>query len=208
MTKHVEEWLGAYLDGELRGSRVRRVEAHVAECAMCQAELDALRTLAALLQESAPAEASTPAQRFVANVGLRLRDRPGQSTRQRAMEMAWRLVPVGLLGALAFVQTTFIVTTALKTALWMGWGGSLAAGWLPASRGELWLSELFSLPGGSLSEAAGVMLQFLSSGGPLGWTVTLYLVLLVVIGLLYWSWLASWWVRHQPHRVVVRDDTG
>ncbi len=208
MTKHVEEWLGAYLDGELGGSRVRRVEAHVAECAMCEAELGTLRALGALLQESAPVEAITPAERFVANVGLRLRDRPGQSAPQRAMEMGWRLVPVGLLGALAFVQTTFIVSAVLRTALSMGWGGSFAARWLPASQGELWVSELFSLSGASLSEAAGVMLQFLGNGGPLGWTMTLYLVLLVAIALLYWSWLASWWVRRQRHRLGVRDDIG
>jgi hypothetical protein len=197
MTKHVTDWLGAYLDGELGGSRVRRVEAHVAECAMCQAELDELRALAALLQESPPAEAITPAERFVANVGLRLRDRPGQSAPQRAMEIGWRLVPVGLLGALAFVQTTFIVTGVVRAALWMGWGGSFAARWFPVSRGELWVSELTGLSGASLTEAAGVILRFLGNGGPLGWTVMLYLVLLVVIGLLYWSWLASWWVRRR-----------
>ncbi|NIN63254.1 MAG: hypothetical protein GTO63_00765 [Anaerolineae bacterium] len=208
MTRHVTDWLGAYLDGELGGLRVPRVEAHVAECARCQAELDGLRALTVLLQESPPAEAIMPAERFVANVGLRLRDRPGQSAPQRAMEMGWRLVPVGLLGALAFVQSTFIVTWVVRVALWMGWGGSFAARWLPVSRGEWLVSELLSLPGASLAEAAGVILRFLGNGGPLGWSSTLYLVLLVLIGLLYWSWLASWWVRRQPHRLGVRDEAG
>jgi hypothetical protein len=40
----------------------------------------------------------------------------------------------------------------------------------------------------------------LSHGGPLGWAVTLNLVFLVVIALLYWSWLASWWVYGQRRK--------
>ena len=32
MSKHVIEWLNAYLDGELRDSQVQQVEAHLVEC--------------------------------------------------------------------------------------------------------------------------------------------------------------------------------
>jgi hypothetical protein len=195
MTKHVTDWLGAYVDGELGRSRVRRVEAHVAECAMCQAELDGLRALAALLQESPPAEAIRPAERFVANVGLRLRDRPGQSAPQRAMEIGWRLVPVGLLGALAFVQSVFVAFGVAQLALRMGLGGDVAAR-LFASGGGLGLIDLLRLPQTGVQDIGELMWQ-LVRGGPLGWTPTLYVALLAVIGLLYWSWLASWWVRRR-----------
>lgn len=209
MSRHVTNWLGGYLDGELSQLRLWRVESHLSQCAACQAELDELRRLSALLLESPPAEDITAPERFVAQVGLRLPRRPEQPASQRALEVGWRLVPAGLLGAWAFVQTVFIVAGVVQVAGWMGLGGDFAARWLPASQGALWLSELFSISAAaSLSEVAVIMLRLLSNGGPLGWTVTSFLLLLVVIGLLYWSWLASWWVRRQRHQVGVRNNTG
>ena len=54
MSNHVTEWLNAYLDGELHGSRLQHVEAHLAECDACQAELESLERLSSLLQKSLP----------------------------------------------------------------------------------------------------------------------------------------------------------
>ncbi len=207
MTEHVTDWLGAYYDGELSGLRLRRVEAHLARCATCRTELDELRKLSALLQESPVVERITPPERFVAQVGLRLPRRPERTVTERALESGWRLVPAGLLGAWVFVQTVFIVAGVVQGALRMGLGGDLAAWLLPPSQGGPWLSELVRLSDPSLNDVAQIMLQMLSNGGPLGWGVTLNLVVLVVIGLLYWSWLASWWVRRQRQRLVVRNST-
>lgn len=143
----------------------------------------------------------------MAQVGLRLPRRPVQPPWQRALEIGWQLTPVGLLSAWAFVQAVFIVVGVVLVALRMGLGGDVAA-WLlrpelveglPASQQGLWLTEIFSLSGASLGDVGRITLQLLSNGGPLGWGVTLNLVSLVVIGLLYWSWLASWWARRQ-HR--------
>jgi anti-sigma factor RsiW len=50
MSNHVTEWLNAYLDGELHGSRLYHVEEHLAACEFCQAELESLDHLSALLQ--------------------------------------------------------------------------------------------------------------------------------------------------------------
>jgi hypothetical protein len=199
MTEHVTAWLGAYHDGELRGRRLRQVEAHLAHCATCRADLESLRALAALLQESPAAETLTPPERFVAQVGLQLPRRPEQPAWQRALETGWRLVPLGLLGAYAFVQAVFVVAGVVLAALRMGLGGDVAAGLLPASQQGLWLTGISSLSGAGLNDVGRMVRQLLRSGGPLGWGVTLNLALLVVIGLLYWSWLASWWARRQ-HR--------
>jgi anti-sigma factor RsiW len=45
MSAHVETELLAYLDGELTVSERVRVEAHLADCPQCTAELDRLRLL-------------------------------------------------------------------------------------------------------------------------------------------------------------------
>jgi len=201
MNQHVASWLGAYHDGELAGLRLRQVEAHLAQCETCRTELERLRALAALLQESPAATGLVPPDRFVAQVGLRLPRRPTQPAWQRAMETGWRLVPLGLFGAWAFVQAVFAVAGVVMLALRLGVGGEALAGLLPPVEAS-WLAQVAQLSGASLSDIGGVMLRMLSNGRPLGWSVTLNVTSLVVIGLLYWSWLASWWARRQ-HRTQI-----
>ena len=57
--KTVREQLGTFVDGELADPQRRAVDAHVAGCAACRAELDALRRLAAAL--AAPPVQKPPA---------------------------------------------------------------------------------------------------------------------------------------------------
>ena len=80
----------------------------------------------------------------------------------------------------------------------MGLGGDVVAELLPPSGGS-WLMQFSSLSGAGLNDVGRIMLRMLSNGGPVGWGVTLNVVSLVVIGLLYWSWLVSWWARRQHH---------
>jgi predicted anti-sigma-YlaC factor YlaD len=202
MTEHVTTWLGAHHDGELQGRRLRQVEAHLVHCATCRSELESLQALGTLLQESPAAQGLTPPERFVAQVGLRLPRRPERPAWQRALEIGWQLTPLGLLGAWAFVQAVLVVAGAGLVALRMGLGGDVLAGLLPASQQGLSLSEISNLSGASLGDVGRIMLGVLGNGGPLGWGVTLNLVSLAVIGLLYWSWLASWWARRQHRQPV------
>jgi predicted anti-sigma-YlaC factor YlaD len=197
MTEHVTAWLGAYHDGELRGRRAQQVEAHLAGCAACRAELESLRELSALLGESPAAADLTPSERFVAQVGLRLPRHPEQPAWQRALEIGWQLAPLGLLAAWAVVQAVFAVAGWVLIALQMGLGDDAIAWLLPASPQGPWLAEVFGLSHAGLNDVGQIGLHLLRDGGPLGWGVTLNLVSLLVIGLLYWSWLASWWVRHR-----------
>ncbi|MEA3342438.1 MAG: zf-HC2 domain-containing protein [Chloroflexota bacterium] len=197
--KHVTPWLGAYHDGELHGRRLRQATMHLAHCAACRGELKELQALTTLLQDAPAAETFTSPDRFVAQVGLRLPRRPAQPAWKRALETGWRLAPLGLFGAWIFVQVVFIVSGVLRTALRLGLGGDLAADLLPVSQRALSLTELLSSSGASLNDVGQAALRLMGNGGPLGWGVTLNLISLVVIGLLYWSWLASWWARRQHH---------
>ena len=133
MNEHVTPWMGAYHDGELHGRCLQQVEAHLAHCATCRAELEGLQAMSALLQESPAVEGFTPPERFVAQVGLRLPRRPAEPAWKRALETGWRLIPLGLLGAWAFVQAVFFVSGVVLRALRMGLGGDLLAGLLSAS---------------------------------------------------------------------------
>ena len=201
MTEHVTAWLGAYHDGELQGRRLHQVESHLEKCATCRAELENLQALAELLQQSPAAEGLTPPERFVAQVGLQLPRRPERTAWRRGLEIGWRLVPLGLFGAWTFVQVVSIVSGLVLVALRLGLGDDVAAGLLPAAPQGPSLAEMLSLPGAGLNDVGQVMLRLLERGGPLGWGFALHLVSLALIGLLYWSWLATWWARRR-HRAA------
>jgi anti-sigma factor RsiW len=186
MNEHVSAWLEAYHDGELDGRRLRQVETHLADCAACRAELDRWQALSTLLQASPAASRLTPPERFVAQVGLRLPRHPAQPLSDRAVSLGWRLAPVGLLGAYAILQAVFIVTAIVMLALRLG--GE------PARQSAAWFNRL----GTGLNDLAPIGLPVLDSVLSINWGVVLYMGLMAVIGLLYWSWLATWWVRqHQ-----------
>ena len=102
---------------------------------------------------------------------------------------------MGLLGAWVFVQAALLTSSAVMGALRLGIGSDVAAQLLPASRQGSWLANTLSLSSANLGDLWQIAPQLLNSGGPLGWGITLNLVALAVIGLLYLSWLASWWAR-------------
>lgn len=208
MKEHVTEWLGAYYDGELGVRRLQHVEGHLAQCGACRQELESVHRLGRLLREHPKAEAPTPPQRFVAEVGLRLPRRADRSPGQKALETGWKLVPAVLLGGLAFVQALFILTAVLLLGLRLGLGRDLIPSVFAPSHGATWLGELVTLSEPSMSEFGRVMIDLVRAGGPLGWGPTLYVAALVVIGLLYWSWLASWWARRRQQGLGVGENAG
>ena len=196
MNKHVTQWLEAYYDGELQGRRARQVEAHLETCPHCNAELESLSMLSTLLQQAPEPIDLTPPETFVAQVGLRLPRKPEQSAWQKGLRTSWQWIPVGLLGAWVFIQTTFIMSSILMWVLRLVPGIGEVADFLPTgSRGPLLLGDISHLAGAEWTEFGRFGLEILRGGGPLGWGVTLNLILTIILGLLYLSWLASWWVQ-------------
>jgi hypothetical protein len=106
---------------------------------------------------------------------------------------------LSLFGAWAFVQAVFVVAGVVLVALQLGLGSGLATNLLPVPQSGPWFGDLSGFSGAGLNDLGRIVLRALSNGGPLGWGVALYLVLSAAIGLLYWSWLASWWARRR-HR--------
>jgi anti-sigma factor RsiW len=101
--RHVSEELTALLDGALEGDARAAVEAHLAGCATCRAERDALaRALAALAAVPAP---SPPApgfeQRFYARLARETPRRSSFLERLAAHPLRWLVPATGLAAALA-----------------------------------------------------------------------------------------------------------
>ena len=197
MMDHVLDWLQAYHDGELQERQVRRVEEHLARCEACRAELEALRTFSSFLQESPAADALMPSEQFVAQVGLLLPRRPERTPLQRALETGWRLIPVGLFGAWAFVQALFVVATGVLVAQSIPGSADLLSPIVASTPGGSWLTGLHCFTGVGLNDLFEAALCVVGYIGSLEWSVALSTVLLAGIGLLYWGWLASWWIHRQ-----------
>jgi anti-sigma factor RsiW len=136
MANHVTEWLGAYHDGELHGARLRHVEGHLAECATCQAELDEIRNLSALIQDTSSSGDFLPSERFVANLALSLPRQSEQLQPCNAQNWLVRLIPVGLLGIWLFIDITLSLSSLVTLAADGGLLGSNLA-WLQGNPSQM-----------------------------------------------------------------------
>jgi anti-sigma factor RsiW len=191
MSDHVLELLGAYLDSELQGGQLRKVEAHLQECRACQEELQSLQGLSATLH-SAPLPDFPAPERLAAEVALRLPRFPVKPVSHRAREIGWWLAPVGLILAWIFFSTTLLVSNLVTTAdelgllhsafSWLATGSSITAYW-SGTLGQ------FGLLAGDSLEWAEIAEAFTRTALPqITWQVS--------IALLYLSWMAIWWARH------------
>jgi hypothetical protein len=158
--------------------------------------LSELQSLSALLHEIPTAEGLLPADRFVAQVGLRLPRRPTKPAWQRMLETGWRLMPAGLVGAWAFVQAVFIVASVVLIALQIS--GADILGLQQTGHRETLLAAALGYAGISLGDTTVTILKTL---GMLRAGIVLYLTATVAIGLLYWSWLVSLWARRRHQQL-------
>ena len=118
MNEHVLDWIGAYADGELTAERRRRVDHHLAECAACRAELEAVQALTLRLHAAPPMPARTPPEQFTAQVRLRLAHRPAPNhARLRRAAGVW--LPLGVLALWALGQAV-LAAVGLGLLVWVG----------------------------------------------------------------------------------------
>ena len=185
MNGHVDQWIDAYLDGQLPAVRHKQVTQHLAECGHCRMILEQRRSLSTLLQEAPPAAGVKPAEQFVSEVNLKIRTRRAPVIQRVSFPLAWQLAPVGLLIAWAFIQTVSILSSLL--------------GFIPGAEALL-QREVSSLPAtsGIIGSLGRLGLDALSLFGPislLDWSWLTSLVLLLMIAVLYLGWLATWWAH-------------
>jgi anti-sigma factor RsiW len=191
MTDHINNWINAYLDGELQGKRLALVESHLDECAECRDELASLQALSGLLHE-APLPDFPSAERFAANIALNLPRKSETPLTRTVLEIAWWLTPVALAAVWIFAQTTLLLSDWIGAANGLGLLDTTATAWLaPAAPQETLLSALISQAG--LLSDSGV--QLLQSTAALFDSTLAQVIWQVSIGLLYLAWIATWWAR-------------
>jgi predicted anti-sigma-YlaC factor YlaD len=185
MNGHVEMWLDAYLDDELQPAVRQQVETHLSACPSCRQALARRQGLSALLQSIPPAAGLKPAERFVAEVGLQLERLPlrGQY-RRKSLQMAWQLIPVGLILTWLFLQVVFILSSLLEVIPGVGRALEGSVGAVPFH------SYLYGLFPGAL---AGRLL------GMFNWSWLDSLAGMIVICGLYCCWLLFSWAYARWH---------
>jgi hypothetical protein len=191
MSEHMTDWLGAYLDGELKGTRFHQVQSHLNECSQCRAELDSLKGLSALLH-AAPFPEFTPPERFASQVGLHLPRELPKPVKRDAFEIGWWLIPVCLLLLWTLTNTSAIVDGALRAANSIGLLNDVPAWLVEGPREATWSMTLgrFGLIKGQGLEWAVLVESFTKNELP-------QIVWQASIALLYLSWIAIWWARQQ-----------
>jgi len=197
MPEHITEWLGAYLDGELHGSRLQQVEQHLAECPDCLAELEGMQALSSLLHETAPAGDLLPTERFVTNLTLNLPRQPERSQPHKFLEIGWWLMPVGLLGTWLFIQISSALTDVALFVADAGLLGSNLA-WLRGNPPQMeWFASALGLFGSQIGLTGQVALSVLNEVHLFLTQAAGSLLPQLILAGLYLGWLAAWWLRQQ-----------
>ena len=194
MEKHMDQWLGAYMDGELRGVRRRQVADHLDNCPQCRAELEALTQLSSMLQADPLPENLFPAARFADQVALQLpRRQPGKAKERVSWGTAglW-LVPVGALGVWVFVIVASMLVNAAGVALQTGLVSNLPSWVAPPANYGAFSGVMLNALNGSLDATLRAGLEAVGRQELFWRGVAGHLLLQAVLVLVYWSWLAGW----------------
>jgi len=191
MSNHVTEWLNAYYDGELKGKRLQQVEEHLTTCEACQAELESLQGLSALLQEVPVPEFPSP-ERFATQVNLLLPQKRTTTPGTHLFEVGWWMIPVGLLAVWVFISIAVLLGDAMSTAKNFGILDSTTASFISAPSDTADVTSTL----GQFGMLQGNSLQWAETTENFTRGLFPQIVLQVSVALLYLTWFAIWWTRH------------
>ncbi|MDH5605293.1 MAG: zf-HC2 domain-containing protein [Anaerolineae bacterium] len=193
MSEHINEWLPAYYDGELSGLKLRQAEAHLKECEACREKLNELQAISSILQESPAASGLTPADKFTAQVVLRLPRSQMQPGWQHTLQRGWQALPLGLFAGWAFIKSALIVTMGLAAVQRLGFGKSLDAAFQQISKADQIQAGGYRFTAAAFNRMGQYLVGSFNPGSLFGLDIFLKFVLPAAIGLAYLIWLMSWW---------------
>jgi hypothetical protein len=175
------------------------MQTHLASCVICRNELKELRIVSDILK-AAPAPQAVPVEHFVSQMTLNLPRRTLADRPPKPGSLAWWIVPAGLIGAWFFVQTLFTLTNTVTAIDLTGLLGK-ASIWLGGGQENIWLSAIANLFGGQTTGTVSLLNNVSVFGGGL---LSGFLWQAAIV-LLYWGWLAIWWLRRGPRPMKMHD---
>ncbi len=199
MNAHAAKWLDGYIDGEIHGARLHKIEEHLKSCTMCQFELEQIRKLSILLEECPPATTRTSREQFAAQVGLRMprtKSIQSRTTWQEAVSLGWLAIPVSIILVWALSQTILLIINGIQgMGVALPWTTSISSfdSWV----GSIDLSRIF---GSGVWNAASDAVAWLDIGERLVYVFAPYLTITIVTAVFLWCWMVCWWVLHQRHQ--------
>lgn len=203
MSDHIFDLLGAYLDCELYGGQLLKVEAHLKDCLTCQEELRSLQALTVVLSEVPLPDFPRP-ERFTTDVSLRLPRKPLTPLRRQAVEIGWWLAPVGLILMWIFIGTVILVSNMVLTADEFGLLNNASAWLVSSTSGGIIYSAFL----GQFDLLDNSSLLWLARSESFTRSVVLNIFWQVSIAMLYLSWIAIWWAQHTHRGLSQPIDSG
>lgn len=187
--KHMQhEWMDAYFDGELSPEIEQSFSRHLQECASCRQELEERQLLRSELSRLSVLAGEKPAPRFVSEILLQLPPQEDAISRKAPIKLLWYAIPLGILLLLVVLQVFGWVTGILD--LLPGVDSFFALLFPVSAWGGDWFQWLNSVFQASI---------FWNGIGQLfEWNLFNQLFYVVVLAILYCSWLVFWWINHQP----------
>jgi hypothetical protein len=205
MMDHVIEFLGPYLDGELRNLQVLRLEKHLESCKMCRSELHNLRVLQDLLSEDAELPTMKSEDQFVAEVSL-LMDRNTEPTAIKKMLLiGWKAIPVTLAGAWLFMQTALALTATIFVLSRLTPELPVVAQFKPNPAVSYLSNALCCFTQPIITQVLEFITQVIRPDIDLNWQIPAITLLPLIVGILYVCWLASWWVMRNRQNPIEKN---
>jgi anti-sigma factor RsiW len=181
---HLDEFKDAYLDNELSVEQRRLADIHLDSCDYCRTSLAQRRMLVALLQNVPAASSSKSEAQFLSVVQACLPNQhPRLFTSRRIINWAWMSIPLILLAALVFINSTMIMSGLM---------------WLIPSIEDQLLWQASVLTNLAAQQPVAQLIDLLGLFTIIDWNWLVHFVALLIIGGLYLAWLALWWVQAQP----------
>jgi hypothetical protein len=201
MIEHVTEWLGAYLDNELHGLRLRQVETHLGVCAACRSELESLRKLSGLLQQPLP-QGLASTEKFASNLALRLPRRPVQDFSRKVLQVGWWLIPFAVLSVWICLQIAARLSFLISAAGDAGLLANLSPWFQPATQQTEWFTTTMNIFGNQLVGNKLITLETLNWVDLFIQDTTFQLSWQIALGVIYLGWIFSVWIRFRKKTAV------
>jgi predicted anti-sigma-YlaC factor YlaD len=183
--------MGAYLDGELKQPERLEVENHLKTCQACREELEELKRISSLLQESHMPEFTSPMD-FKAQVMLQLPRREETIQQGQNAKFLW-VAPVMVFLAFIFVQVTLNLSTLVELARQAGWVNISIGLGSEAPEQMLWFTALQNMVGDLINAPGLAWLNVLNDAGLVTLNVLITLFVQAVMAILYWGVLTLAW---------------